>query len=269
LGIRYKTWGYMVAMVFGLLLEVIGYVARVMLHNSPFDNNFFLMYLVCLTIAPAFLTAAIYLTLARIINVYGDELSRFKPRTYTLVFCSCDLVSLVLQALGGGIASSSNTVSGSNLGKNLMLAGLVFQVVSLLLFAILCGEFAWRVMYFKSSWNAQYLSLLNSKKFKAFLIALAVAVVTIFVRCVYRCVELSGGFNGTLFVSDQAVFMVLEGVMIVLATTGLTVFHPGLVFGQAWHDATFSFRQNNHTELKNVSTSELEMGTLREGGSRY
>jgi len=84
---------------------------------------------------------------------------------------------------------------------------------------------------------------------------------------VYRCAELSGGFNGSLFVSDQAAFMVLEGVMIVLATAGLTIFHPGLVFGQAWHDATFSLRQKKHSQLKKESTSELEMGELRDGAS--
>jgi hypothetical protein len=61
LGIKHKTWGYMVAMVLGLLLEVIGYVARIMLHNSPFDNNNFLMYLVTLTIAPALLSASVSL----------------------------------------------------------------------------------------------------------------------------------------------------------------------------------------------------------------
>ena len=117
-----------------------------MLHNSPFDNNNFLMYLVTLTIAPALLTAAIYLCLARIVNVCGAHLSYFKPRTYTLVFCGCDLVSLVLQALGGAIASTANTTSGSNLGKNIMLAGLGFQVFSLILFTACCAEFAYRVV---------------------------------------------------------------------------------------------------------------------------
>lgn len=58
-GIRHRVWGYMTAMVLGLLAEVIGYIARVMLHNSPFDNNDFLMYLICLTIAPALLSASV------------------------------------------------------------------------------------------------------------------------------------------------------------------------------------------------------------------
>lgn len=104
-GIRYKTWGYMVAMFLGLLGEAIGYLGRVMIHNSPFSNDAFLTYLVCLTISPALLSAGIYLCLSRIIVVYGENLSRFKPRTYTIVFCSCDFLSLLLQAFGGAIAS--------------------------------------------------------------------------------------------------------------------------------------------------------------------
>lgn len=43
LGIRYKTWGFMAGMVCGLLIEIVGYVGRIMLHNNPFDFNNFIM----------------------------------------------------------------------------------------------------------------------------------------------------------------------------------------------------------------------------------
>lgn len=43
LGIKYKTWGFMVGMICGLLLEVVGYAGRIMLHNDPFDFNNFIM----------------------------------------------------------------------------------------------------------------------------------------------------------------------------------------------------------------------------------
>lgn len=60
LGIRYKTWGYMTAMFWGLVGEIIGYVARILLYHNPFDptGNDFLIYIVCLTISPAFISAA-------------------------------------------------------------------------------------------------------------------------------------------------------------------------------------------------------------------
>lgn len=45
LGVYYKTWGFMIGMVCGLILEVVGYVSRILLHNNPFDDNAFLIYL--------------------------------------------------------------------------------------------------------------------------------------------------------------------------------------------------------------------------------
>jgi len=270
LGIRHKVWGYMVAMVFGLVLEIIGYAARIMLHDSPFSNNDFLMYLIVLTIAPAFFTAAIYLCLARIVTIYGENLSRFRPRTYTLVFCGCDVVSLVLQALGGGIAAGADSKSSSDLGKNIMIAGLGFQVFSIVLFSALCLEFAWRVRKYRGAWNPKHIDVVKSRLFEAFLCGLVVAVVTIFARSVYRCVELSGGFNGTLFVSDEVVFMILEGTMIAIACITLTALHPVVCFQGSWHEADFKFRPfrvkkdiSRKTIDEESQMSNVQLQTLR------
>ncbi|KAF7873873.1 hypothetical protein EAF04_002545 [Stromatinia cepivora] len=267
LGIKFKTWGYMVAILLGLILEIIGYIARILIHDSPFENDYFLMYLITLTIAPAFLTAAIYLCLSRIVILYGHEISRFKPGTYTIIFCTCDIISLVLQAAGGGIASSAKTTTDSDLGKNIMLAGLAFQVFSLILFAILCAEFAWRVRCAKGIWNARYIDLVSSLVFKSFLGGLFLATVTILIRSIYRCVELSGGFHGELFVGHEEEFMVLEGVMISLAVGALTILHPGIAMQGAWTEANFKFRSKNQgmEALKRESAGsdiELESGKM-------
>jgi hypothetical protein len=42
-GIRYRTWSFMGAMICGLILEAIGYGARIQMHYNPFDFNPFLM----------------------------------------------------------------------------------------------------------------------------------------------------------------------------------------------------------------------------------
>jgi hypothetical protein len=221
---------------------VIGYIARVMIHKSPFDQDDFLIYLITLTMAPAWITAAIYLCLSRIVIVYGETLSRFKPRTYTIIFCSCDILSLMLQSVGGAIAATANSESSINQGKNIMLAGLIWQVFSLVLFGICAGDFAMRVHKGKGSLNPRYVDLVTSKVFKCFLLGLVVASVTIFARCIYRSVELSGGFNSTLFVNDEALFMVMEGVMIVIATSCLTFLHPALCLQNAFHESNFTLR---------------------------
>lgn len=43
LGIRYRTWGFMVCMIGGLVLEIIGSAGRIMMNNDPFSMNPFLM----------------------------------------------------------------------------------------------------------------------------------------------------------------------------------------------------------------------------------
>jgi RTA1 like protein len=94
LAIRYRTIGYFIGMLGGLLCEFIGYIGRVLMHSNPFIDVNFIMYLCCLTIGLAFLTAAIYFCLLRIVVIYSEEAARFKLKTYTFFFIFCDIVSL-------------------------------------------------------------------------------------------------------------------------------------------------------------------------------
>lgn len=102
--------------------------------------------IICLTIAPVFFTAGIYLTLSRVIMHYGPQHSRLTPKTYTITFICSDFIALVLQSAGGGIADQGSlSASTRNGGVHLMVAGLSFQVLSILIFMALCAEFFWRV----------------------------------------------------------------------------------------------------------------------------
>lgn len=62
---------------------------------------------------------------------------------------------------------------------------------------------------------------------------LAIASVTIFVRCAFRVAELERGFQSPL-ASDQVAFMILEGTMVIIACLCLTIGHPGLCLDIAW-----------------------------------
>jgi len=257
--IKYRTWGYGVAMFGGLTLEIIGYVARIQMHFNPFSSNPFLMYLVCLTIGPAFLSAAIYLCLSRIVVVYSESVAWLRPASYTLIFVGCDFFSLLLQAAGGGIASGATTTSMDTIGKDLMVAGVAFQVGSLALFTGLCLEFALRIRKVSEvELNPFFASFRATRKFKLFLCGLGAATLTIFIRSVFRCAELSGGFRGPL-ANQQVTFMILEGAMICIAVICLTAFHPGLVFGPQWHVAVWNIRSTPKTmEEKTASQVSVD-----------
>ena len=140
-------------------------------------------YLICLTIAPAFFTAAIYICLGRIVIVYGEDISRIRPRTYTILFVTCDIIALVLQAAGGAITSiaDSDQKSLGDTGVNIMIAGLAFQVASLTLFIVLASEFALRVRRSSEDMkNASTASVRSGWKWKMFLLGECHQVIRIY-----------------------------------------------------------------------------------------
>ncbi|RDW61727.1 RTA1 domain-containing protein [Aspergillus mulundensis] len=244
LGIRYKTWTFMIAMALGLIGEIVGYGGRVGLNQDPFNGDYFLQYLVALTIAPAFLTAAIYLTLSRIVVAFGERISYFKPRTYTITFITFDVLALLLQAIGGGIAASADDddKDATDLGVNIMIAGLAWQVASLLIFTAMSTHFFLRVRKAPGSdFNLDFERLRNSRYFKGSLWGLSIATLVIIVRSIFRCAELSEGFDGDL-ANDEVTYMLLEATMIAIAVILLTVFHPGTVWKGQWNQAVWNTR---------------------------
>lgn len=63
LGFRYKTWGFMTAMVLGCIDEILGYAARIVMRQNPWGETGFLMQIVLIGIGPTFFAAAIYVML--------------------------------------------------------------------------------------------------------------------------------------------------------------------------------------------------------------
>jgi hypothetical protein len=90
--------------------------------------------------------------------------------------------------------------------------------------------------------------------------AIAVATVTIQIRCIYRVVELAGGFRSEA-ANDQPAFMVLDGPMIMVAAGALTVCHPGPLFFTEWTrlGVDSGYPDTEHTTLE-VKASPKSVG---------
>jgi len=144
-----------------------------------------------------------------------------------------------------------------------MVAGVVFQVVSLLIFMGLWLEFIFRLRRTsESAKEVRFLELRNTNKFTYFQYALGAAVVLIFIRSVYRVAELQQGFNGPI-ANDEVSFMILEGPMIFLAVLAVTVLHPGIAFGGKWSSAAWSVKQYRKAAFV-TSSSNMEDSHLQE-----
>lgn len=160
-----------------------------MLHKNAYSSAGFETQICTLTMAPAFWSAAIYLTLKHEVNVLGPKFSPLKAQWYPYIFVTCDLISLSLQGAGGGLAATATTNQGSAIGSNVMMAGIVWQVATLLVFGALSVLFFFRVKNTpKYQLSAEAQKVWESRQFWFFCAGIVVAFVTTFARCVYRYV---------------------------------------------------------------------------------
>ncbi|KAK1725858.1 putative RTA1 domain protein [Colletotrichum acutatum] len=243
LAIRYKTWSYLVGQACGLVLEVVGYVARIRLRDDPFNNQTFIVYIVTVTIAPAFLCYTIYLCFGRIVLIYGPHVSLMPHRTYTIIFVTLDIICLILQA-GGAAWSQADGLNPQDLDRalDLLRAGLGLQCASLGLFVLLSLDMGIRVLRNRSIWDTRYAHVRQHRAFTYFLMGSFAAAVLILARSAFRVEELRNGFNAA---GDNAevLFMVFEGAMIGLAVLLQTIFHPGYILDGEWRATSFFTKQ--------------------------
>ena len=156
-----------------------------------------------ITFAPVYFAAAIYVLIYQIVCYIDRSASRVNPKFFYWVFIPADIISLILQAAGGAMSSTSN--GSSQAGVNIALAGLIFQVITLAFFSICVLDY----MYCsRRTWMAAKLP----RRFVNFCIWLTLATVFIITRCGYRVYELSEGYSReSEALRDEPLFNILEG----------------------------------------------------------
>ncbi|KAF6747219.1 RTA1-like protein [Ephemerocybe angulata] len=248
--IRYKTWFMLPTVVLCGVMETFGWSGRLWSFYDPVIELPYQIQITMTILAPTPLIAATFVLFGRIIGRLGPVYSRLSPRLYAIIFCSCDVISLVVQGLGGGLAASANEKDGRDpeLGGNLMLGGIIFQLpnstVVIITFSACSGEFIYRYMARRPvGRRAAHSSLAKiedensgrgvlTSKLKLMLGALSLSTLLLFIRAIYRTIELFDGWNGRI-ISTEVYFNVLDGAMVIVAIWLLNFVHPGVfLFGE-------------------------------------
>lgn len=182
LGVRAKLRAFTFAVTVGCATEAVGYGGRLMMNDNPWSSDGFKVQIVCLVLAPSFLAAGFYLTLKHLVLHIGPEYSRLKPKLYTWIFITADAISIVTQAVGGGIAAAE-TRELVDVGNGIIIAGIAIQVATQAICLLLAVDFAIRVSRRGGPGLKTW-----SKKFQFYVASSAFAFIFIFIRCVYRYV---------------------------------------------------------------------------------
>ncbi|PPQ73629.1 hypothetical protein CVT26_010620 [Gymnopilus dilepis] len=135
-----------------------------------------------------------------------------------------DIASLIIQGVGGGLAAAATDLDGANMATVIIL------------FSLLSIEYFVRYHYdapFSSRNGIDDLTLSGQRrerlapKLKIMTCALSFSTLVLFIRAIYRTIELADGWNGRI-ISNETYFNVLDGAMVVLAMYTMNFINPGV-----------------------------------------
>ncbi|KAM0430156.1 hypothetical protein ACHAPT_006164 [Fusarium lateritium] len=257
-GIRARTWSYMIWLALGTLLEVLGYTGRYALSRNPWQLNAFIIQYITLLLAPTLVAAAISVTFKHLVIWYGAQWSLLRPKLYPWVFVGTDFLSIFIQIIGGGLVALNSTGKGSKttqkLGEALVIGGVAFQVANMMCCAGLMLMYSSRRKKALSSGVQSIHSTSNlpgtafdvsargkvplsraeatdkeARRTRFFIYALGVAYTAIIIRCGYRIAETIPEISHDVM-RNEALFLVLDGGMVLIAIAAVTILHPCVFF---------------------------------------
>ena len=85
-----------------------------------------------------------------------------------------------------------------------MLAGIVFQLICIVIYTTLAAEFLWhysRDMPFRRSFVYMHRAK-TPRRLKAMLVGMCIMTILLFIRSIYRTAELAGGWHGTIITTE-------------------------------------------------------------------
>ncbi|KDQ09238.1 hypothetical protein BOTBODRAFT_37144 [Botryobasidium botryosum FD-172 SS1] len=237
-----RKWWLLPTLVLCAIGEIIGWSGRLWSSKNVLLGTPFLIQISTTIIAPSFMSAALFVTLGHLVTRLGPQYSRLGPKLYTIIFCTVDLISLVVQAVGGGLASSADTHEGAENGGHIMLGGIIIQMIAITFYALLALEFFARFYTNRPVRNVASNESPEAKAFatgsqkvgkslKLLILGLGLSSLFLFIRAVYRTIELSDGWNGRI-ISTQTYFNVLDGLAVFAAMLTLNVLHPGYLLSR-------------------------------------
>lgn len=172
---------------------------------------------------------------------------------------------------GGAASSATANNTDPKPGTDTMIAGIVIQVFGMTIFLVFWAEFLHRLYFkftdtekidpkylkftktsfsnffkllfntksvreyrkevLEQNYNSKFKSIREAKLFNYFPLAITIAVIAVYIRSVYRVVELAQGFGGYLF-NHEVFLFTLDAMMISICGLIFIPFHPVWILGE-------------------------------------
>ncbi|KAJ5702612.1 hypothetical protein N7488_010160 [Penicillium malachiteum] len=226
---------FFIPFILGLLFECAGYIARIFSHFDTMALGPYIAQTMLILVAPPLFAASIYMTLGRIIVKLGAEDKSIIPvRFLTKIFVIGDVISFLLQCGGGGFMAAG-TLSAMNTGANIVVGGLVVQLLFFGLFVYVSASVHWRLkrhpQYNHVCESVSSYSPETQMTWESLMWAIYAASLLILVRSVFRVVEFVEGNDGFIMHREYLLY-IFDACLMSLTGIVLLAVYPGSFLGR-------------------------------------
>ncbi|EPS32291.1 hypothetical protein PDE_07251 [Penicillium oxalicum 114-2] len=215
---------YFLPLVIGGVCEAFGYYGRAWSHHDRTDIRSWALQEMLILCAPPLVAATIYMVLGRIIRAFDAEhLSSMRPKRLTLVFVMNDIICFCTQ-LGGAGVQVTGDANVMNIGKKVVLAGLIFSLFIFIIFVAIAVTFHRRLQ----RESTPILTMNPDLPWKRYMVMLYVACGALAVRNLVRTIQF--GANRTADINTKEAYIyIFDAFLMALAMGVMVVHHPGLL----------------------------------------
>ncbi|KAI4155151.1 MAG: hypothetical protein LQ340_001187 [Diploschistes diacapsis] len=202
-----------------------GYTARTYnAEKTPdWSRTAYILETLGILISPAFMAASMYMLFGRLIRLCdGDQRSFIKAKWLTAIFVTGDVLSLLVQAVGGGevISTDPDTIRR---GEKIIDAGLLVQIASFGTFITSALVFHWRILKHPTDASTN-----PAHPWQKHLITLYITSCLIFGRCIFRAASYLQGYGGQI-AKSEVLFYIFDATFVWIVTVIFNIIHPSEV----------------------------------------
>ncbi|CAK7206053.1 hypothetical protein SEUCBS139899_008836 [Sporothrix eucalyptigena] len=243
--IRHRCW-YFIPFVIGLIFEVFGYVGRAISAGQTPNWTLgpYILQSLTLLLGPTLFAASVYMTLGRLIRyLQADQYSPIRTTWLTKVFVFGDVLSFLVQSGGGGILANAKTESTQKLGENVILVGLILQILFFGLFMVVTLVVHRRIAGFA-----------NARGHLSFFYVLYAVSGFIMVRSIFRVAEYTTGYSGPLQ-STEVYIYIFDATLMFCVAMLFFIYHPSSVMDTSVPKTMVYGRDSSAYPLQGSSSS--------------
>ncbi|KAF2264670.1 hypothetical protein CC78DRAFT_224277 [Lojkania enalia] len=249
-------------MIMGCSWELVSFITRALgsmnQQSQPLAFASSLLFL----LAPLWINAYVYMTAGRLIWTFHPErtVMRIKAINMGKYFVWLDILSFIVQGIGGTMLNPGASASTMETGKNIYMTGVGIQELFIILFTGLIVRFQMEVSRLEKAQG-----LKQAETWRRLAYALYAVLLLITTRIIFRLVEFSAGIETSNPLPYHEVYpLVLDAFPMLMAALILTVIHPGLVLKGP--DSEFPPRKQRKAEkkAKKAEKKALKMHKRRE-----